>query len=477
MPIALSPNPIEGFHQRLMMDPTGSPPYHEIPTVARWHGDVAAMMNRLQRMRTSPQAGMQRQSAELPVGGRQQPKGRIAGDLTNTHVVAQSLERYAAGVRQAGRPNTPLSQAIHGSLLVDIYTVTGQFVNSIVNSKHLRTDNDCALYPLYHSLNCAAADTFGRVYGIDGDRIETCVRNQAIGMGQHGKNVDADAKNRRDLCYLKDEEALALRLHIKDGKFWISNAEGAFVKFDCSGPEYRTEAKSTAGVQAFHQNQNKGVAGFAMGHDRNIYARKHSVVLYKEQGAVYHSCYMEGQEVLCTGCITVVEGVLTYINNFSGHYEPSTKQLVLAVQALQAMGVNINNVAVQSMDNTLAAIPKGQTPPVELGPAFLKRHQGAGFRPIDLGFTFREFAPRIRAALAAYETRAKGFWSNPSEKSKNAASVLKTIPDNDNGNKELFEEVLFLLGQREDSPRFTPARLKLDNNTELAKQLRRAIGL
>ena len=83
-----------------------------------------------------------------------------------------------------------------------------------------------------------------------------------------------------------------------------------------------------------------------------------------------------------------------------------------------------------------------------------------------------DLAPRIRAALAAYETRANKFWSNPSQRSKDALSFLNNIrPDQ---NENLVNHVLFILGKRQTSPYFRE-RDRLDNNSELAKQLKRAV--
>ena len=100
-----------------------------------------------------------------------------------------------------------------------------------------------------------------------------------------------------------------------------------------------------------------------MGLNRNIYARKHSNY-DAAKGSFYHSCYLEGREVLCTGCITVVDGELKYINNWSGHYQPSRQQLSLAIQALRARGVDITNVRVEYQQTNGSQVN-------QLAPAFL----------------------------------------------------------------------------------------------------------
>lgn len=486
MPTASSPT--EDFHRLLMTGPTGFPPYNGIPDGARWNGDVFNAMNRLQNLRRSFQTpsrfqsvsktGMEGQRLRLlaasgakPAG----PAGRIAGDLTNHVFVGQAIERYWAGTRSAGRPKTSLSQAVHGSLLADIYTVTGRFMRDISRNTQLRTDNDCALFPLYRALHFAAADVFGVVYGINGDEIEIYLQKQLIGLTAHGKHVDEQVGNIfpnqgtiSQLVYLSDQEALACRLHIKDGRFWIVSARGGLELFDCSGENFKLDDDRGITNTAYlgtEDNNDLGVAGFAMGHNRDIYASFHTN-RGAPKGSFYHSAYMAGREVLCTGCITVVKGKLTYINNASGHYQPNQQQLSLAVQTLRAQGVDISHVTVQRYDPTA----RDGFSPAESAIDFLKSQQGAGFTEGRLAPP-EKIAAKIREALTAYERRANSFWSQPSRESRQALGRLKLIGDH----QQLVDEVKFLLGDSENSPFFTATGLRLKADGELAKQLRRCL--
>jgi len=492
-------SPTEDFHRLLIRDLSASPSYNGIPKVDSWNGDVFKAMNRLQNLRHSFQTssrlqslsktGMEGQRLRLLAGSGAKPAGpvgRIAGDLTNPVLVSQAIDQYWIGTKNAGRPSTSLSKSIHGSLLADIYRVTGRFMRDITMSSNtkLRTDNDCALHPLYRALNGAAADAFGDVYGINGGEIDSYLNKQLIGLVPRCVTMDANVgkmypdRNQPQvsrLVYLSDQEALACMLHIKEGRFWILGGRGGLELFDCTGPDYQditkdardnpTRTNNTA-RQGSEQNGGQGVAGFAMGLNRDIYAHKHSNYP-AAKGSFYHSAYMAGNDVLCTGCITVKEGKLTYINNASGHYQPKPQQLSLALQSLQSQGVDISQVAVQ-LQNTN---PGPTFLPAETATDFLKKLQGAGFKTYQLA-NADDLAPRIRATLAAYETRANKFWSNPSQRSKDALSFLNSIPPNQNEN--LVNHVLFILGKRETGP-YHAARDRLDNNSELAKQLKRAV--
>jgi len=422
----------------------------------------------------------------------QQQQGRIAGDLTNPDVVDAALRRYHIGVLSGGNPDNQVSKSIHGSLLVDIYTVTGQFMRTISRNPTLRTDRDCALFPLYRALHFAAADVFGQVFGINGDQIDVYLRQQLIFMSTHGAGVDtnvgkmkhrdADGKSTSRLAYLSDEEALACRLHIDGGRLMITNGKGQLERFDCSGSEFKDISRTKRGEftktanparRGSEKNGDLGVAGFAMGLDRSIYARKHSNY-DAAKGSFYHSCYLEGRELLCTGCITVVDGQLTYINNWSGHYQPSRQQLSLAVQALRALGVDIANVTVENQltDGTYET---------KLGPAFLESDgvKGADFDGFSKG-RFVATAGKVREALTAYEQRSQKWYARPSENSLAVLGHLKKIQDDET----LVREVRFLLGEKVKGGHYQPAsplrtapgKFALDLQGELAKQLTAAMA-
>jgi len=518
--------PHDDLHQALI-DSKDGPRYTAIPTLASWKGDIVSAMNRLRQFRkqalaahfeaqrpgfdahrqamasqfaplhgANPAAAVnsaqlkraafvaavqqqQRQQQPPP----QQPTGRIAGALTNPDLVDAAITRYQAGKDQAGNPNDQVSKAILGSLLVDIYTVTGQFMSSISRNAKLRTDNDCALFPLYRSLHWAAADAFGEVFGINGDEIDVYLRRQLIFMTDHGVDVDINIKARMpkdstgaqgsQLAYLSDEEALACRLQIEDGKFMIINGQGDRDPFDCSGAEYRD--KENTAYQGTEANGGQGVAGFAMGLSRAIYARKHG---YKRvpKGAFYHSSYLAGSELLCAGCITVVKGELVYINNFSGHYQPSRQQLSLALQALRAQGVDITKVTVENLKRT------GKTD-TALAPAFLAAEAAAGkdFDGVAKG-RFTDLARRIREVVAAYEKRRTKWYANPKEKSLRLMNALKSIDDDEMLVREVryrfkrFFEVQRVWGDDARSPLGTPESELIDNtDSELPKRLYEAL--
>lgn len=464
------------LHSNLMMG-AGCPLLNEIPTVATWHGLITQAMRHMANEkrkfnrphlwadlgdrppvmssnRTHVSRFLDAENKAIPVEEARLPPSRVAGDLTTTQLITDALERYHTGILSAGPPNDKVSKSIHGLLLADIYAITGKCMKAITRNPPLRTDNDCACFPLYRSLHWEAAVQFGRVFTIEPDQIDSYLRRQNITMSDHGARVDNYVggiihNGVSRLVYLSDEKALAVRLEIEGGKFLISDGSGNMINFDCSGPTYRdisiepvrdrygrtrlgqdrngiwgpmtqntrTHNPARRGTE---QNSNLGVAGFAMATNRDIFAMKHKNY-DMANGSIYHSSYLNGREVISTGCITVVAGELKYINNWSGHYQPKPRQIYLVLRAFQTLGVDLTNVMVECQR-------KGRSTIRLLAPEFMSR--------IDKGGTFDEqndryyaTAENIKQVLTDYEEKTRKWWSRPSPGSISAMNELQAISD------------------------------------------------
>lgn len=60
-----------------------------------------------------------------------------------------------------------------------------------------------------------------------------------------------------------------------------------------------------------------------------------------------HSSYNAGKDVLAAGGIQVQHGLITFIDNSSGHYKPSKDNLVAALRILQEDGVRLSDARVE----------------------------------------------------------------------------------------------------------------------------------
>lgn len=72
---------------------------------------------------------------------------------------------------------------------------------------------------------------------------------------------------------------------------------------------------------------------------------------HKAPERIQHSSYMGGKAVLCAGMIRVENGRLKHIDNGSGHYQPTTENLLSLLRTLDAKGFNLNEVTTQDLNN------------------------------------------------------------------------------------------------------------------------------
>ncbi len=400
------------------------------------------------------------------------PLGPVAPgpNLTDPNLVGGAINRYnAASLIHAS--NDRFDKSVMGSLLVDIYALTGGFMHRTLRDDK-RTDRDCQLFAVYRGVHFAAAEELAQLFGIPVDRVDIALEHQMIRMTEHGAHVDAVAKKGNYLVYLKDEDVLAHLIHIDKGKFYyMDKLSKTLIPFDTTKPEWTSAGGNSChlGCEANFDKKKgektKGVSGFCMTLNRNLYAFRHSLKAVPG-GAFYHSSYTGGSDVLCTGCLTVENGVLTYLNNFSGHYRPAPHQLQLVVDHLRTMGVPLLNVKVQLRDPD---DPLGG--PVMSATSFLNDKE---IRKGQFEFNVRgrvtpplteerakqsQWAKRIRKAVADYLERAEKWYSKPSEKSRETAQRLRGVIDEN----DLIAEVRFCIGQSSSSPFNTPVEKRISD--------------
>jgi hypothetical protein len=72
-----------------------------------------------------------------------------------------------------------------------------------------------------------------------------------------------------------------------------------------------------------------------------------------QQGQTLNHCsFLQGRPVKCAGTIGITQGVVGYIDNASGHYRPSRKNLVNGVQALKKRAGSLNFASVIVRDRS-----------------------------------------------------------------------------------------------------------------------------
>jgi hypothetical protein len=86
---------------------------------------------------------------------------------------------------------------------------------------------------------------------------------------------------------------------------------------------------------------DRGFAGFALSMGREFYMATHYGGFEDPRARLnfYHSAYLSGDAVLCTGSMLIDNGEVKAIKNDSGHYKPRLEHLVNIVQALGMYGI------------------------------------------------------------------------------------------------------------------------------------------
>jgi hypothetical protein len=96
-------------------------------------------------------------------------------------------------------------------------------------------------------------------------------------------------------------------------------------------------------------------AQFYRGENVVTYDKRHQTYGVQELGQFNHSSILAGDDVICAGCIhfgwdastrTITPGVLSSIDNASGHYRPNTEALRTCVNILAEDGVDVRRLRV-----------------------------------------------------------------------------------------------------------------------------------
>jgi len=91
----------------------------------------------------------------------------------------------------------------------------------------------------------------------------------------------------------------------------------------------------------------QGYAGFAMSMGRKIFMAHHRGSFGRHN--FFHSSYLAGDTVLCTGTMLIRGGAVLAIKNDSGHYQPTLEHLLNVVQALQMYGFTPRSIKVTAV--------------------------------------------------------------------------------------------------------------------------------
>jgi hypothetical protein len=247
--------------------------------------------------------------------------------------------------------------------LINVYGTSSRWVKLYAFSK-VKDDAATIRMPYVRALSHVAADKLALYLKCQPDHVDIqLMKLVTINLTTHGSEVDKSQYKKDHLIYLNEAEVLQLLLRFKDYLAYQNPV------YDKSKPITELHLCDTRAwtnhpaYQAQMQSNKMGVAGFAMTFSRNLYAGIHVLDekpsflrrLFnrkentKKKNAFYHSSYICGEPVVCTGCIGIENGKVVYVNNFSGHYAPPPKQLVYVLDLLRCYGVRLGHVTVDYM--------------------------------------------------------------------------------------------------------------------------------
>ena len=129
-----------------------------------------------------------------------------------------------------------------------------------------------------------------------------------------------------------DNGIAMMRSRTDAGKWVVANSAG--IGWSC-------------GDKTAPRMMDPGYAGFALSMGREIFMAHHRGSF--DEDNFFHSSYMSGQSVLCTGTIKIINGKVKAIRNDSGHYQPTVDHLVNVVQTLAMHGVKPADVTVRAV--------------------------------------------------------------------------------------------------------------------------------
>lgn len=172
-------------------------------------------------------------------------------------------------------------------------------------------------------------------------------------LGVHGWGVDKQLTSGgispKVAVYLERKKAEGYRLTFINGlayqqTWWLKAQPIQMVPADSSAVGWTMpKDKLNKGQKLFEKNW----AGFALSMGRDFYMAKHRGGFYSSN--FFHSSYLAGNAVMCTGSMLIENGVVKGISNDSGHYQPRIEHLLNVVEALRMYGVNLSAITVKAM--------------------------------------------------------------------------------------------------------------------------------
>jgi hypothetical protein len=146
-------------------------------------------------------------------------------------------------------------------------------------------------------------------------------------------------------AYLNDNQLKQHELNVKNGK--IVDAQGKNLDTTGANCAFKGAEKDQ---MVFTMNKDGKMHAADAGKEEQKFENAYNKGLTKDRYLFHHSSLTRGKETAASGGIEVKNGELKSISNKSGHYLPSAKENLQAINELEKKGVNTDNTKMQMWD-------------------------------------------------------------------------------------------------------------------------------
>ena len=163
--------------------------------------------------------------------------------------------------------------------------------------------------------------------------------------------------------YISRAEAAKYRLRFRDGKayqlpWYLPAAKSGMVLAESRHAHEPGAFVRAATKPGALPNDNYGFFVLTMG--RDLYMARHRAGGQNNKG-FYHSSYVGGDPIVCSGTMLIERGVIKRIRFDSGHYQPQANNYRALVMALRMWGVPLDRVVFEDFNAHLLGTDLSKT--------------------------------------------------------------------------------------------------------------------
>ena len=223
----------------------------------------------------------------------------------------------------------------------DLYFTTNYWLKLVdQGNRTVNKSREPAVFALFK----AAVDALCKSYGVSVNNLPNLLE-AVFGreLGGHGQKLDRD----KGLAnYLSRADAAKYRIRFSRNGLAVQNPWWNKHWWESSKPVLAESSRAKPNPPDMMQPD---YGGFAMSMSRELYMAPHlcTAETQRKKMHFYHSSYLAGNAVMCTGTMLIRRGRILGIRNDSGHYRPTADHVVNVLEALKMFGVPLDIIYVE----------------------------------------------------------------------------------------------------------------------------------